>query len=192
MLIDYATVIGRAAWVRHQAGYIGEKPPYSSRHLIETVFPKIAVTGADLPKGVTEMAITKGRQRALYYNRKVPHSAQRVGLIHGIYHHLSDIKAEPGLRECNLQLRELAHHVERLRDPVELACDLFAAEVLVPLDVLHPLAPENIYPRDPIARQAVEDETDHLSSMFNVPRGFMKWRLYDLHALRRSHFMLGR
>ena len=187
-MLDYATIIGRAAWVRHQAGYIGEKPPYSSRHIIETVFPKIAVAGSDLPHGVTEMAVADKNRRALYYNKKVPHSTQRVGLIHGLYHHLSDIKAEAGLRECNLQLRELAVRVERLRDPVELACDLFAAEVLVPLDVLHRMAPDHLFPKDAKRRAAVDDEVDHLSSKFNVPKGFMRWRLFDLLHFRRTHY----
>ncbi len=188
-MLDYATIIGRAAWVRHHAGYIGAPPPYSSRHLIETVFPKIAVAGADLPRGITEMAVAEKTKRALYYSKRVPHSSQRVGLIHGLYHHLSDIKSEAGLRECNLQLRELAQRVPRLKDPAELACDLFAAEVLVPLDVLHAMSPDRLFPKEPKRRAAVDDEIDHLSSKFNVPKGFMRWRLFDLLHFRRTHYL---
>ena len=191
-LVDYATIIGRAAWVRSQAGYLDDAPPpYSSRHILERVFPKIAVAGADLPKGVTEMAVAEKGKRALFYSRKVSHPHQRVGLIHGLYHHLSDIKDSVGLRECNLTLRKLSQQTgSEFKDPLELACDLFAAEVLVPLDVLDRLAPNKLYTDDRIGKEALKDETDHLASKFNVPRGFVRWRLWDLGCLRRSNFFL--
>lgn len=190
-LLDYATIIGRAAWVRHQAGYLDAEPPFSSRHILERVFPKIAVAGADLPPKVTEMAVAEKGRRALFYARGVPHTQQRVGLMHGLYHHLSDIKENIGLRECNLTVRRLAQQENsQFRDPIELACDLFAGEVLVPLDVLDRMAPAQLYGAEGAAREAIEDEIDHLSSRFNVPRKFMTWRLYDLGCLRRSNFTL--
>lgn len=189
MLIDYATVIGRAAWVRHRAGYVGAKPPYSTKHILETLFPEIPVAGADLPVGVTEMAVVdeKGR-RALFYSRKVAHTSQRVGLMHGLYHHLSDLKGEIGLRECSLPLKKLQRIQPVLHDPIERACDLFAAEILTPLDVLDPLAPAALFQRGQSLKDALADEVDHLSSRFNVPVGFMRWRLWDLHHIRQSHY----
>jgi hypothetical protein len=193
-LIDYATIIGRAAWVRHQAGYLADAPPpYSSRHILERVFPRIAVAGAELPRGVTEMAVAEKGGRALFYSRKVSHPHQRVGLIHGLYHHLSDIKDSIGLRECNLTVRKLAAQTgSEFKDPLELSCDLFAAEVLVPLDVLDQHAPTQLYGTKGIEKEALEDEIDHLSSRFNVPKKFMKWRLWDLGCLRRSNFFLSK
>jgi Zn-dependent peptidase ImmA (M78 family) len=188
MLIDYATVIGRAAWVRHQAGFIGHEPPYSTRQVFEIVFPNIAVAGADMPRGLTEMAVAEKTGRAVYYNRHVHHPLQRVGLMHGLYHHLTDIKGELGLRECNVTVRQLEIRSRSQKDPVELACDLFAAEILIPLDVLDEYAPADLYARDAVAKQALEDEYDTLASRFNVPKGFMKWRAHDLRALRRSHY----
>jgi Zn-dependent peptidase ImmA (M78 family) len=187
-LVDYLTIMGRAAWVRHEAKLVGTKPPYSTRHIMETVFPKIAVTGTELPEHITEMAVADKGRRALYYNRhaRVSHGQQRVGLMHGLYHHLSDMKTGDGLRECNLVSRKLSR-VEAV-DNGELACDLFAAEVLAPLDVLAEYAPDQLYPRDPAVRAAVADEIDHLASRFNVPRGFMRWRIYDLHWFRRTHY----
>lgn len=190
MFLDYATIIGRAAWCRDRAGFMDETPPYSTRQLLERVFPKIAVAGADLPRGVTEMAVAEEGRRALFYSRKVPHTSQRVGLMHGLYHHLSDIKSEIGLRECNLVMAKYEQATHRT-DPVEASCDLFAAEILIPLDVLDSYVHWNVYAkRSDTDERAISDEIDTLSSRFNVPRGFMRWRLHDLHYLRRSHFRI--
>jgi Zn-dependent peptidase ImmA (M78 family) len=175
--------------VRRMALIQGEKPPYSTRHILETLFPNIPVSGADLPRGVTEMAVVHGKdQRALFYSKKVSHVHQRVGLMHGLYHHLSDLKESVGIKECSLPLRKLGLVKESLRDPIEIACDLFAGEVLVPLDVLDAYAPVQLFPRDAKIKAALEDEIDTLSSRFNVPRGFMKWRLWDLEKIRRTNF----
>lgn len=190
MLVDYARIIGLAAWARQRAGYIGATPPYSTRHLLETVFPKIAVAGdASMPRGISEMAVADKGRRALYYSKKVAHPVQRVGLMHGLYHHLSDMRGGVGLiRECNLVARSLGQYDPASKDPLELSCDLFAAEILIPFDVLDGLAPDVPFSKDPIQRAAVDDEVDHLSSQFNVPKGFMNWRLYDLIQLRKTHF----
>lgn len=190
MLVDYARIIGLAAWVRQRGGLIGAPPPYSTRKILETVFPKIAVAGdASMPRGITEMAIHDKGRRALFYSKKVSHPVQRVGLMHGLYHHLSDMKTGTGLiRECNLVVRALGQYDVSSLDPLELSCDLFAAEVLIPFDVLDGMAPDIPFSRDPKVRAALDDETDHLSSRFNVPKGFMRWRLYDLIHFRRTHF----
>lgn len=189
MLLDYGTIIYRAGWVRHRAGLVGTEPPYSTRHILETLFPDIPVSGAALPDGVTEMAVVRPGGRALFYNRNSQHTSQRVGLMHGLYHHLSDLKGlgEHTIRECNIPFRKLTSYEAR-RDPVELACDLFAAEVLVPLDVLDDYAPDLLYSNDPVVNEALKDEADNLSSRFNVPNGFMRWRLRDLQSFRKTHF----
>jgi hypothetical protein len=191
MLVDYARIIGLAAWVRQKAGIVGLPPPYSTRRIMESAFPKIAVAGdASMPKGVTEMAISDDRgRRALFYSKKVSHPVQRVGLMHGLFHHLTDMKTGMGLiRECNLVVRALGQYEPPMKDPLELSCDLFAAEVLIPFDVLDEIAPEIPFSRDPKVRAAVDDEIDTLSSRFNVPKGFMRWRLYDLIHFRKTHF----
>jgi Zn-dependent peptidase ImmA (M78 family) len=190
VLVDYARIIGLAAWVRQRAGLTGTPPPYSTRHILETVFPKIAVAGdASMPKGVTEMAIHDKGRRALFYSKKVSHPVQRIGLMHGLYHHMTDMKTGMGLiRECNLVTRALGQYHAPSKDPLELSCDLFAAEILIPLDVLDGLAPDIPYSKNPKVLAALDDETDHLSSRFNVPKGFMRWRLYDLIHFRKTHF----
>lgn len=191
-LLDYGTIIGRAAYVRSKAGYIGRPPPYSTRTVLEKVFPRIAVAGAALPRGVTEMAVSEKGRRALFYGKKTPHTVQRVSLMHGLYHHLSDIKSAVGLRECNLALTHLRRNDPRFADPLELSCDLFAAEVLIPLDVLSALAPDVLESKDMRIQAAIDDEIDHLSSKFNVPRDFMNWRIVDLVAMRSTHYYSSR
>jgi Zn-dependent peptidase ImmA (M78 family) len=187
MLIDYATVIARARWVREKAELMGRDPPYSTRHILETAFPDIAVAGDKLSKNVSEMAVADGGRRALFYNRNMPHSTVRVGLMHGLYHHLEDMRTGQGLARCDLAFRKLGQKTKNV-DPLELSCDLFAAEVLIPADVLDRLAPDQLFPKDPDVRDAISDEIDNLSSRFNVPKGFMRWRLFDLVHLRRTHF----
>lgn len=187
-LLPYAKIIGRAMWLRHAAGLDGTEPPYSLRSMMEAAFPGIAVTGADLPRQIAEMAVSDRRGRALFYNRRMNHPMQRVGLAHGLYHHMTDIRGEEGLRECNLSTRKLSEFADEFKSETELACDLFAAELLVPMDVLDRYAPDPLWGKDGLPKQALEDEYDTLASRFNVPRWFMRWRCYDLHQMRRSHF----
>ena len=89
------------------------------------------------------MAVVDKGRRALYYNRNKDHSVVRVGLMHGLYHHWSDLRDSDGLRECNLNIVKMQRFEQR--DPLEIACDLFAAEVLVPLDVLDHYAPDRSF-----------------------------------------------
>jgi len=190
-LLDHGKIAGRAHWCRNKAGFLGLSPPFSTRQLFDQVFPNIAVCGADLPRNVTEMAVADAGRRALYYAKGVNHSQQRVGLMHGLYHHMEDIYSDgqAGLWECNLTMRKLGIQTHQT-DPLELACDLFAAEVLIPFDVLHDMTPFSVYEtRDDLQKSAVDDEIDHLASRFNVPKGFMRWRLHDLHQLRRTHYL---
>lgn len=166
MLLDYTTIIGRAAWVLSKAGLLGTEPPYSTRRILEKVFPKIPVSGAPLPRGVTEMAIVEknGRdvRRALFYSKNVGHQHQRVGLMHGLFHHLSDMKTGVGIRECSIPFRQLARTNNNLRDPVELSCDLFAAETLTPMSKLDEYAPSVLFSQDAAVRSALDDEIDNL------------------------------
>jgi hypothetical protein len=107
--------------------------------------------------------------------------------MHGLYHHLEDMRTGQGLAQCDLMFRRLGQQTKQI-NPLELACDLFAAELLIPLDVLDRYAPDDPFTKDPKLKNAISDEIDHLSSRFNVPKGFMRWRLWDLVHLRRTHF----
>lgn len=190
MLLDYGRIVGRAAYIRHKCNLFGAKPAYSIRRIIETAFPKIHVTGASLPDGVVEIVEKKGNRQTIFYNRKYNHAMQRVGIAHALYHLIADLKKSDGIAECNIALRALEQAGKVTTDPVEISCDLFAGELLVPFDVLDKYAPDDLTPRTPAAKAALDDELDHLSSRFNVPREFMEWRLHDLVHLRATHLAL--
>ncbi len=189
-LVDYGRIVGRAAYIRHKAGFFDKEPPYSTRQLMDRCFPKIMVTGVDLPKGIVEVTERRRGSSTICYARKVSAGLQRVGIIHGLHHLLSDLRHGVGLSECNVPLRELERLGKVARDPVELACDLFAGEILCPLDVLDQYAPTAIFPRDEDQRRVFDDQVDQLASKFNVPAGFIRWRLYDLIHLRKSNFSI--
>jgi hypothetical protein len=191
MMVDVAGVLGRARFCREKAGFAGKGPPYSTRKVIETCFKGLGVTGADLPTGLIEMVERhRSGKRVLFYKRGIPPALQRVGIAHGLHHFLSDLKHAPGLSECNTRLRWLEKSAQLSQDPIEVACDLFAGELLVPFDVLDDLAPRSLFPKDRVKDHIFRDEVDHLSSKFNVPVGFMRWRLFDLLHLRRTHFFI--
>jgi len=73
----------------------------------------------------------------------------------------------------------------------EVACDLFAGELLVPFAVLDQAAPAVLFPGDPESADAWEDAVDALASMFHVTTDLMRWRLRDLAALRMTSFYVG-
>jgi Zn-dependent peptidase ImmA (M78 family) len=162
--------------------------------VIETCFPDIVVTGAALPKTLIEMAeVGADGRRNLLYRRGIDHATQRVGLAHGLHHFLSDLKVARAARrrghaECNTNLRWLERSGKFEKDPIEVACDLFAGELLTPFDVLDTMAPKILFPSDKTKLHLFLDEVDSLASRFNVPADFIQWRLADLAHLRRSSF----
>jgi Zn-dependent peptidase ImmA (M78 family) len=72
----------------------------------------------------------------------------------------------------------------------ERRADVFAAEVLVPLEELHDMMPRHLRPRTAANKRALADIVDRAASRFNVPRSFIRWRMKDLLHLRRSSFFL--
>jgi Zn-dependent peptidase ImmA (M78 family) len=192
-LIDFGTIAARAALVRHKAGLIGKDPPYHTHDIMEAAFPDVAVVGADnLPHFVIEMVEATPKRRVVFYNRKVSTSTQRVGIMHGCHHLLTDLKgvAEPVKRECNLNLRGLERSGVIAADAIEVACDIFAGEILVPFDVLDAYAPERLYPKSNPELQAFDEECDRIASRFQVPVGFARYRLWDLMHLRRTNMFV--
>lgn len=188
-LLDFGLIEGRAQWVRKECGLLEADPPYSTTIITERFWPHVPITGANLPNGVTEMVVRDGRRTQLYYSRKVGAPSQRLGILHGCYHLLSDLAETEGIRECNLSDRKFRQRAA-LESPIEIACDLFAGAVLVPFDTLDAAAPDDLFPSDSVARRAFDDECDRLASRFGVPAGFIRWRLVDLAKLRQSHFFI--
>lgn len=190
MIIDYQRVMGLARWVRDRCAYLDSDPPYSSKHVFDTCFPKIAVTGSrTLPRNCVEMALHEKstKRRAVLYKRGLVAQEHRFATLHGLYHHLSDLRVDYGLRECNEKRRENESAIGA-REPIEVECDQFAAEVLVPLEILDRFAPTVLYSDNPVQKRALEDARDHLASRFNVTDKLMAQRLYELNLLRKSYY----
>ena len=189
MLLDYGRIAGRAAIIRQRCGFFDKDPPYSTTIVTRKCFSDLHVTGAALPRSVLEMVQVGASGKVLYYNRKASESDRRVGIAHGLHHLLSDLRENPdfGLRECNVAARRLEQVGRLPPDGAEIACDIFAGELLVPFDVLDRYAPASLFPRGEADQHAFADETDRIASRFNVPAWFMGWRLRDLCHLRRSN-----
>jgi len=188
-LLDFRVIQRRATLLRQRAGLADAGPPYHTHDLFAAV-PDLSVAGADLPRGVLEMAErTPDGRRILWYARGAPPPLQRVALAHGLYHFMTDLAGpERAVRECNAAMRELEEAGKLSANPIERACDLFAGELLVPFAVLDQVAPMTLFPEEPAAQARWADQVDELASLFNVPPSFMRWRLWDLSLLRRSNF----
>ena len=141
------------------------------------------MTGGDLPRGIAEVVEADDQgDVTLFYNRRINTSAQRVAIAHGLGH---IVFGDLARRRCSAdgRHRPAEEHAER-------RADLVAAELLVPLHELDPAAGPELFPREPVAKQAFDDSVDQLASWFQVPPGFVRWRLWDLVHLRRSNFRI--
>lgn len=181
-LLDYAAITAKARNLRRKAKLNG--PPYSSKLLLERCFPEIHVTGQKLPERVTEIADVTDGKRTIFYNSRLLAPEHRVGVVHGLAHHLFDLTESR--MECELRFTE--HQADQQMR--ERRADLFAAEILVPMVDLDQLIGPALEPKKPVDFQMFNDEVDHLSSRFNVPRDFLRWRISDLMHLRRTNFFL--
>ncbi len=192
MLLDVGEIEGRAAYIRKKLGLDDHGPPYPTNIITSKYFVDVQITGDNLPAGITEMVVRDKGRVGLYYSRKVGAPSQRLGILHGCYHTISDLAKEDGIRECNLTDRRFRQYNPSNESPHERACDLFAGALLVPFTVLDRLAPDELFPgsKGSPQRHAFDDEVDRLASKFAVPAGFVQWRLYDLAKLRQSHFSL--
>lgn len=182
-LIDLVDIFTTARDFRARAGLVG--PPYSTHKLMEAVFPDILVTGRTFPIEVLEAVRRTNDGTTIFYNRAVNNDARRVGIAHGMAHvHFGDLNADAE-NECGVSfgsIRRVPLHEQR--------ADLLAGELLTPLLELDVYFRDvkALFPRKTIEKHALDDMVDRCSSLFQVPSGFIRWRLYDLQALRRSHF----
>lgn len=199
MLLDVGEIEGRAAHIRAKLGMTTlPERGFSTQPITDRFFKHVIITGdAKLPNGITEMVMRDTRpdgsaRFALFYSRKVGAPSQRLGILHGCYHTLTDLAEVNGQRECNLEDRKFRQQRPHEESPTEIACDLFAGALLVPFHLLDQLAPDELFPGDRGSpeRHAFDDDVDRLASRFQVPAGFMRWRLFDLAKLRQTHFFL--
>lgn len=178
-LVDFSRVVAVTYDLRQRVGKKGSY--YSAKEIIEECFPDVMVTGAALPPGIAEVVEVRGGQKTIFYNRRINPMAQRVAITHGLAHLLFDLG--PDRRECSRDNERMS------TQPIERRADLFAGELLAPLDELDEHFDE-IFPREPVAKQHFDDEVDHVASTFKVPPGFLRWRLFDLAWLRKTNFAL--
>jgi hypothetical protein len=188
-LLDMAEIIRTARELRDRAALPG--PPYSARDLMVTCFPDVLVTGAQLPTGLTELVEAGPRGKVIFYNRKSHPSTHRVGIIHGLGHLLFDLVGDIVGTEAANKRCALSFGPHQASQPAaERRADLFAGEILVPLEDLDKMITIELFPTDKIERQHFDDTVDNLASKFNVPVGFLRFRLWDLLQFRRSNFFI--
>lgn len=183
-LLDVVEIIGVARELRRRAGFVA--PPYSAKHLLETCFPDVLVTGGNLPRGVTEIVtLNPAGERTIFYNRRSAPGTQRLGIVHGCAHLIWDLIDETRQRECRMAYEDGTHTA------MERRADLFAGEILAPLPDLDAMMGESpLFPQESVDKRHFEDTVDHLASRFNLPQGFIRFRLWDLIHFRKTNYFV--
>lgn len=143
-----------AAHMRARASL--SEPSFSTRAIITANFPGTIVCGGSLPEGVDEIVRRMPEGPVIVYARGLSTPAQRFAIAHAMGHLFYD-----GVREsCRI-----GHAGELL---AEWRADMFAAELLAPLDALGAMVtrrPSN----DPREHELYLDHVDGIASKFAVP-----------------------
>jgi Zn-dependent peptidase ImmA (M78 family) len=152
------------------------EPAFSTHHIVEARFPGALVTGRDLPPGIDEAVSETPAGVVILYRRSLPTSSQRFVIAHALAHLLFDGRtgaARPGSRGPRAR---------------EERADRFAAELLVPLELLAEYVGR--WPSDhPVEREKYLDQVDEIASHFHVPSGLIDKRIRELHT-RGNHTAL--
>lgn len=131
--MDELTAIGRARKLLKDAGIT--KAPVDVEALASTLGFK--VSRKELEEGEAGITFKKRDQKHICVNEKDPLKRQRFTIVHEIAHHVLNLPSVHG---------EIvpADELERFkgRPPEETLCDLFAAECLVPWNLIQPIAEE--------------------------------------------------
>lgn len=149
------------------------QPAFSTRQIIEASFPCVTVTGGSLPEHVDEMLSIRSDGPIIVYKRSLPGPAQRFAIAHAIAHLLFDSpmnSARPGFRGC---------------EQAEQQADLFAAELLAPLELLSALV--TLWPSaDPDEHELYLDQVDELATHFVIPAAVIDSQIHRLTYLSPS------
>ncbi len=149
-----STLVEIAADLRRRARL--ERPPYSSRLIIEASFPSALVTGGMLPDGVDEIVSRRADGPVIVYARTLSGPQQRYAIGHGLAHLLFDDESVCARAGFN-------------GDPIcEDRADLFSAHLFVPLSDLEPLV-QHRPSRDLEENEIYLDHLDQLASTFAMP-----------------------
>lgn len=158
-------------------------PPIDVAALITSTWPKLHVGDADLGDYHGAL-VTEGGRAAMYISNKA--NAEHRGII---LSHLTWHWVKHALRGQIDITRQCLVYVARPEDPLAAAerdADVFAAELLVPLEVLEryiDFAPDA---QTDAERQFISKRTVDLARRFAVPVEVMKARLTLFAARRRS------
>lgn len=165
LVTHLSTSVEIAAELRCRAGQ--KSPPFSTTKIIETCFPSTLVTGGPLPLEIHEI-VSKHRWGAtIVYRRSLSGPEQRFAIAHAIAHLLFDDESacmRPG-RAGIVASEERA--------------DAFAAELLVPLDVLRASVTRWPSP-DAVDQEIYLDHVDENASRFGVPAYIIDERIRQL------------
>ena len=159
------------------------EPPIRVRELIEKQWPKVFIGDADLGDYHGAL-VTDGGRAAMYVSQKANEDQKNIILAHLGWHWIKHaLKGQIDItRQCLV-------HVARPEDPLsgaERDADMFASELLVPLEVLEKFIDFASEQRDESERSYVSKRTQELAAMFAVPYEVMKARLTLFAARRRS------
>ena len=158
-------------------------PPIRVSELLAKQWPKIHVGDADLGDYHGAL-VTDGGRAAMYVSQKANEDQKNIILAHLTWHWIKHaLKGQIDItRQCLV-------HVPRPEDPLsatERDADMFASELLVPLQALEKhidFASEQKTDED---RAYVSRRTTELAALFAVPAEVMKARLTLFAARRRS------
>lgn len=159
---DYAKIL------RGNAGLTG--PAFSLQKILNTCYPDAIVTGHEFPDGIDEAVARTPEGIVILYRRSLSNGAQRFAVAHAIGHLMFDADAEPD------------EHGRAGSPDAELRADDFAAELLVPLDVLARHLLIGLRPDAPDQRQIYLDHCDQLAHFFQVESSLIDQRIRQLVA----------
>lgn len=159
------------------------EPPVRVHDLLAAAFPKLFVGEADLGDYHGALVTDAGRG-AMYFTRTADVDQKNIILAHLTWHWLKHaLKGQIDLtRQCLV-------YVARPEDPLAAAerdADVFAAELLVPLEVLEKYLDFPAEVKTEAQKAYVSKRTPELAAQFAVPVEVMKARLTLFAARRRS------
>ncbi len=158
-------------------------PPIRVSELIAKQWPKVFIGDADLGDYHGAL-VTDGGRAAMYVSSKANDDQKNIILAHLSWHWIKQaLKGQIDItRQCLV-------HVARPEDPlagVERDADMFASELLVPLEVLEKYIDFASEQKSEAERSFVSRRTTELAHQFAVPYEVMKSRLTLFAARRRS------
>lgn len=151
-----STLVEIAADLRRRAKL--RRPPYSTDKIAKHCFPRVTVTGGDLPPGIEEFVSRTHDCDLIVYARGLSTGHHRFAIAHAFAHVIFDL-GKP----------DVACAVNFLGDPVaERRADHLAAETLAPLHEIRRIVRR--WKADDFTDRALYlDRVDQIASRYHVP-----------------------